>query len=147
MRPLWPRQETLLEDAPSTFCLLNWQELKAGLNNQSPETLGAGVGTSRGSSCTAQESLSEKRTQRVRVALGAHLAGRVTSPRETGKAYISVSKSSAFCIISLVDEALGVEFIMRTQSLHWLMWLLGQPPAGKWGVKDFLMETSCQVPC
>lgn len=29
----------------STFCLLIWQELKAGLNNQSPEILGAGVVT------------------------------------------------------------------------------------------------------
>lgn len=75
-----------------------------------------------------------------------HLAGGVTPPRKTGKACISISESSAFCI-SFADEASGIEFIMRMQSLHWLTWLLGQPPAGKWGVKDFLMEKYCQVLC
>lgn len=53
----------------------------------------------------------------MQATLGAHLAGGVTPPpRETGKACISISKSSAL-YISLDDEASGVEFIRRMQSL------------------------------
>ena len=35
----------------------------------------------------------------MQVALGAHLAGGVTRPRKTGKACISISKSSAFRVL------------------------------------------------